>query len=130
MHGVRKTYGTPGEHTGMIRKLLPLGIAAALIGIGTLAIYDARKSAQTYGLPSEDRAALGFVRACGARDVVVGLILLSRLRDARTILMYSSLIAIADFTIVSVSSQETPPPSSLAIHGAGALGLMIGAFWA
>ena len=111
-----------------MNKFFPFCVAMSLLSIGGLALIKTRKSATIYGLPTENPTALGYVRACGARDIVIGLTMLTQLDRARSLFMLASLIAVADFSIVVLTSEEKLPLTSLTIHGGGALGLMAVAF--
>ncbi len=113
------------EVCSMIKLAFPFCVAMGLLGVGALAIVDAKKSAATYGLPTEDATALALIRALGARDIVVGLGILTHLRNSKSLVVFSSLIAVADFSLVGLVSEK-PPRSSLMIHGGGAIALLIG----
>ncbi len=56
---------------------LSLLAACALLGIGALALLAPERLAEAYGLPVRERNALGFVRATGARDAVLGAAILA-----------------------------------------------------
>uniref|UniRef100_E6PGY2 DUF4267 domain-containing protein n=1 Tax=mine drainage metagenome TaxID=410659 RepID=E6PGY2_9ZZZZ len=51
--------------------------AFALLGIGALALVAPERLAQAYGLPVREGNALGFVRATGARDAILGAAILA-----------------------------------------------------
>jgi hypothetical protein len=101
------------------------GLAFTLIGLG--ALFAPHLSSEQYGLPTTDRAALALVRAVGARDLVLGIIVLlllaSRDREAlELVLIVSVLAAAGDATAVTLGRDDAGP-RQLAVHvgGAGAL---------
>jgi hypothetical protein len=103
------------------------GFAFILIGFGAL-FAPATSSAQ-YGLPTTDRTALALVRAVGARDVVLGLIILlllaGRNRGAlELVLGVSILAALGDAAAVS-SGRDDAGPAQLAVHIGGATALAV-----
>lgn len=65
------------------------GLAAfGLLGVGILAIVLPRKLSRSYGVEVSDRAAFVWVRATGARDIILGVILgITALVDATTLLL-------------------------------------------
>jgi len=104
----------------------------ALCALGVGAMVAPRPSARGYGLPSSDPTALTFIRAMGARDLVLGLIVgalakpESRPGLSATIAA-TTLVAAADFSLVAQS--ETPEArTALKVHGAGIAGLLV--LWA
>ena len=46
-----------------------------LVAVGALALFSPRRLSRSYGVEVRDRASLVWVRATGARDVALGLIL-------------------------------------------------------
>jgi hypothetical protein len=88
-----------------------------------------------YGLRTVDEYALGFVRALGARDLVLGLIIaaLTAAGDRRALSIALAICAIAgaaDFLIVlrrRTRSGEDNPIRSLAVHAFGTLALLAAA---
>ncbi len=56
---------------------LSLLAACALLGIGALALLAPERLAEAYGLPVREGNALGFVRATGARDAILGAAILA-----------------------------------------------------
>ena len=84
-------------------------------------------SATIYGLPTSDPVARAFVRAAGARDVVLGAIVLASLGEARALrraLGWTSVIAIADAVILAAARGPRP---SHATHLAGSVALVLAA---
>jgi hypothetical protein len=103
------------------------GIALCGIGIGALAAP--RFSSEQYGLATREADALGYVRALGVRDLVVGGIALSfaatKQTDALAAVMgFSVLIGAGDFLVV-LRERGTAAPRSLATHAVGTVGLAV-----
>ena len=106
------------------RTLTALG-AVCVLGIGTGALLWPRASTRTYGIPSDDPVAHGYVRATAARDLVMGgFVLWSALAGNRPA-MQAGLAAcilapLADFLIARERSGNVP---QLLIHAAGVAGV-------
>ncbi len=82
----------------MQRKLAG-GLAAVFVLIGAGAIVAPKLSAGQFGIPTADPAALAFVRAAGARDVIIGGIVFASLHDPaalRRVLGWASIVGLAD----------------------------------
>ncbi len=103
------------------------GLAFFIIGLGAL-LAPGISSVQ-YGLPTTDRAALALVRAVGARDLVLGIIVLvllaTRNRAALGIVLATSVLAaVGDAAAVS-SGRADFEPQHLAVHVSGAAALLV-----
>jgi hypothetical protein len=103
------------------------GFAFFALGIGAL-VAPGIASAQ-YGLPVTDRTALALVRAVGARDLVLGIIVLlllaARNRSAlELVLGVSTLAAVGDAVAVS-SGRSDAGPEQLGVHVGGAAALLL-----
>jgi peptidoglycan/LPS O-acetylase OafA/YrhL len=103
------------------------GIAFFAIGVGAL-IAPGLSSVQ-YGLPTTDRAALALIRAIGARDLVLGIIVLlllaARNRSALELVLGVSVIAaFGDATAVWTGRRDAGP-RELAVHASGAAALLV-----
>jgi len=101
-------------------------VALAFLALGVGAIAAPGPSAGGYGIPSEDAAALAYVRATGARDVVLGVLVaiflvLGKHRTVGVIVGVCALAAVADFLIVA-AARRPGAERNLAIHGGGAAG--------
>lgn len=84
-------------------RTIGLGLAALFIAIGGGAVAAPRFSAGQYGVPARDADALAFVRASGARDVLLGALILASLGERaalRRTLAWSSLVGLIDAGIV------------------------------
>ncbi len=86
-------------------RTIGFALAALFIAIGSGALAAPRFSARQYGLPlaDEDADARAFVRATGARDVLLGGLILASLGERaalRRTLAWSSLVGLIDAGIV------------------------------
>ncbi len=112
----------------MIGSILSVFVALSFLALGAGAYAAPAKLAENYGLPSADPTVHGYVRALGARDAVLGLIILtfliakSRGALGATVAL-SALVGASDFLIV-YNARGTSAKSSLAIHGVGTVGLV------
>ncbi len=83
-------------------------------------------STRGYGIASDDPEALAYVRACGARDLVLGALLALALangerRQLGATLGCCALVGLADFLIVRRAQGSEPRPA-VALHAAGCAG--------
>jgi len=103
------------------------GIAFFAIGAG--AMLAPGLSSVQYGLPTTDRTALALIRAIGARDIVLGIILLlllaTRNRAALEIVLGVSVIAALGDATAVVTGRSDAGPRDLAIHAGGAIALIV-----
>jgi hypothetical protein len=84
-------------------RTLGLGFATLFLALGTGAVVAPRFSAGQYGVPSDDRDALAFVRATGARDALLGALILASRGERpalRRTMAWSSLVGLADAGIL------------------------------
>lgn len=105
------------------------GCAFFAIGIGALVAPGI--SSEQYGLPTTDPTALALVRALGARDLVLGVIVLmllaGRERGALELVLGASILAaLADAAAVK-SARRAAGPRQLAVHVGGAAALLLAA---
>jgi Domain of unknown function (DUF4267) len=103
-------------------------VVLGLLGIGVGALVAPRASARQYGIVLDDARALAFIRAMGARDLVIGVLLVLLASTERRELLACGMvaaatIAVVDFVVVSV---HQPPPRALSrlLHAGGAIGLL------
>ncbi|MDB5070483.1 MAG: hypothetical protein JWM87_1594 [Candidatus Eremiobacteraeota bacterium] len=104
--------------------------AAGLALFGTGALIAPKTFAGQFGLPTEDPVALAFVRAAGARDVIIGALIVASQNDPpslRRVLTFSSLLGVAD--AFSLASVRGPRPQHL-VHLGGFIGLLLAARFA
>ncbi len=112
----------------MFGSLFSALVAASFLGLGAGALVAPRALSETYGLPVDGPTGIAYVRALGARDAILGLLIAAFLvrgqRDAlATTVAVSSLVGASDFVTVA-GERGTAVPLSLAIHGTGTLGLL------
>ena len=113
----------------MIGLALTYAVALGLLGIGAGALLAPRVSARQYGIVLDDARALAFIRAMGARDVVLGVLLLllasAERRDLLALgVVASAAVAAVDFVVVSRDRPPAPARARL-LHAGGALGLLV-----
>ena len=100
-----------------------LAIAAAVSAVGASAIVAPRWASRRFGIPADDAAALAFVRACGARDVVVGCALAAvreRPDAVRRFLAAIAPLALAD-ALIGLGLRGPRPEQLLHLGGFAAL---------
>lgn len=115
------------------------GVAAlSLLGIGIGAIVAPAFSSGQYGIVVADARALAYLRAMGARDLVLGIVLALLMVLGSSALLAASvaacaLVAIVDFAVVFADRRPaTAPPGAsrgvcLTLHAGGAIGLLAAA---
>lgn len=104
-----------------MKRPLPFLTGLVLVGAGVAAMLFPKKGADLYGLPTTDRAGLGFAKASGVRDIVMGAMLLSAPREGRNLMFALTLVSILDAVNVATTSED-PPALSLGIHSMGIVG--------
>lgn len=115
------------------------GVAAlSLLGIGIGAIVAPAFSSGQYGIVVADARALAYLRAMGARDLVLGIVLALLMALGSSALLAASvaacaLVAIVDFAVVLADRRPVAAPPgvprglSLTMHAGGAIGLLAAA---
>lgn len=102
---------------------------AAFAAIGAGALLAPGFSSLQYGLPTTDRTALALVRAIGARDVVLGIIVLGcvtrRERAVLELVLGASVLAAAGDAFAVTTGRSDAGPKQLAVHVGGALALIV-----
>ncbi|MDQ2908751.1 MAG: DUF4267 domain-containing protein [Candidatus Eremiobacteraeota bacterium] len=104
-------------------------VALGFVAVGAGALAAPRRSSAQYGLPVCDERTVAYVRALGARDLVLGLLLatlLGRRAHPRAIagaLGLSALIGAADFVLVATTPAANR--KALPLHAAGTLALVM-----
>lgn len=102
--------------------------AAGLIALGGCALVAPARMSAGYGVPAATPGGRSFVRATGARDLALGLLLagfIARAERASTeaTLLVLALLAAADFSIAA--SAKPRSTQALAVHGGGAVSLVL-----
>jgi hypothetical protein len=106
-------------------RTLRVAAAAALIAIGSTALARPRRSSRQFGIGTDHPDAIAFVRALGARDLALGLVLLSVEGSAgRRALGWTSLLGLCDAAIGL--GARGPRPQQL-LHVGGFLALALAA---
>ena len=119
----------------MLGLALTVFVILGLIGVGVGALVAPRVSSLQFGILLGDARSLAFIRAMGARDLVIGgllaLLLVAGRRDLLAVgLAASAAIALVDLAVVSRDVPPEPAPSRRRprlLHGLGALGLLAAA---
>ena len=111
----------------MIGSLLSALAALSFLGIGAGAAVAPAALSENYGVPVEDAAGCAYVRALGARDAVLGLLVATfALRGERraltTAVGLATFVGASDLAIVA-GLRGAAARTNLAIHAAGTLGL-------
>ena len=82
-----------------MKRILPTILGAGLVTVGTGALIAPSLLSRVFGLPSDDPTAQAYMRAAGARDLILGAIVLTSFGDRpalRRTLAWASLIGLAD----------------------------------
>ncbi len=107
-----------------MKRFFPIFTGLGLIAAGITAVKYDKGGADLYGFPTSDFEGLGMARAAGARDIVMGTMLLAAPDSGRNLLFALTLVSILDFVNVRCGSKN-PDTVSLAIHGAGIGSLLL-----
>jgi len=120
----------------MLGWTLSVAIIISLFAVGFGALSAPRRSAALYGILLDDQRALAFIRAMGARDLVIGGLLAVIAFQGRGAplgwsLCLTAVVALADFVVVT-ADRRAATPGSLAhamdtrvLHATGAVGLVL-----
>jgi len=111
-------------------------IIASLVALGFGAVSAPRRWAALYGIVLDDQRALAFIRAMGARDLVIGgllaVIAFQRRREALGWgLCLTAVVALVDYVVVTadrrVASSGSPVlgMDTRVLHAMGAVGLVL-----
>ena len=120
----------------MLGWVLAAVIIISLVTAGFGALSAPRRSAALYGIVLDDPRALAFIRAMGARDLVIGgLLAVIAYQRARTALGWglflTAVVALADYVVVTADRRAALPGSPAhamdprVLHAIGAVGLVI-----
>ena len=111
-------------------------IIASLVALGFGALSAPRRWAALYGIVLDDQRALAFIRAMGARDLVIGgllaMIAYQRRREALGWgLCVTAVVALVDYVVVTADRRAAPPGSPVhamdprVLHAMGTVGLVL-----
>jgi hypothetical protein len=117
----------------MVGQYLSAIVAASLVAMGVGAMIAPRMFGAQYGIELDDPRALAFLRAMGARDLVIGMLLALLLGAHTRILLGWAMCAIVpvaaiDLLIVTSDRRATGARGvgrAPLLHAAGALGLLL-----
>jgi hypothetical protein len=115
-----------------MRALLAPLVACAFLGLGAGALVAPRALSRNFGLPVDDAAGAAYVGSLGARDAVLGLLVLTfwyteNRAALEATVGFSAIAGASDFVLVS-RVRGTAAAPNLLLHGGGTLGLL--AIWA
>jgi len=99
-----------------------------LVAVGALALFSPRRLSRSYGVEVRDRASLVWVRATGARDVALGLILAyiafhQELVEILFLCVIGFVLAIADFLLAVTFARRIR--SEHVAHLGGAVAFLV-----
>ena len=108
-------------------------IVVAVVAVGCVAVAAPRRSAALYGIVPNDQRALAFIRAMGARDLVIGGLLAviafqHRSRPLGWAMLITAVVAAADYAIVTadrrvaISRAPARAMDTRVLHAMGAVG--------
>ena len=111
-------------------------IILSLVTVGLAALSAPRRSAALYGIVLDDPRALAFIRAMGARDLVIGGLLAVIASQRRSgplawALCLSAAVALADYIVVAADRRAAPFAAPAhgtdprVLHSMGAVGLVL-----
>jgi hypothetical protein len=113
----------------VIGTILSVLVALAFFGLAVGATFAPKTLSENYGIPVATPEAFAYVKGLGARDGVLGLLVLAFvIAHARGALgatvALSALVGASDFAIV-FSQRGLAARNSLLIHGVGTVGLLV-----
>ena len=112
----------------MIGSVLSACAALAFVALGAGSFAAPEALAQNYGIALEGEGSTAYLRAIGARDAVLGLLIaafLARRERAglAVVVAFSALAGASDFGLVASLRGRSATPSLL-LHGTGTVGLL------
>ena len=119
----------------MLGWTLSVVIIVSLVGLGIGGLAAPRAFARLYGIVLDDERALAFIRAMGARDVVIGALLAVIALQRRSAplgwgLCLTALVAVTDYAVVTADRRAAASGGSVTmdarpLHVMGAVGLIV-----
>jgi hypothetical protein len=111
-------------------------IIVSLVAVGSGALVAPRRSAALYGIVLDDQRAVAFIRAMGARDIVIGglLAVIAFQRRSGPLgwgLCLTAVVALADYVLVTadrraaISGASARATDTRMLHAIGAVGLVL-----
>ncbi len=122
----------------MLGWALSAAVIISLVAVGFGALAAPRRSAVLYGIVLDDPRGLAFIRAMGARDVVIGgllaVIAFQHRRGPLALgLCLTAVVALADYVVVTddrraaMSGARARAMDPRVLHAMGATGLVLAA---
>jgi hypothetical protein len=108
--------------------------AVSLLATGVVILVAPRRASEQFGIALDDPRAFAFIRAMGARDAVIGgLLVLMVLARAREMLGWAmclgASVAVTDLLLVVADRRMTGSgqrvDAALLLHAGGAIGLLV-----
>ena len=102
-------------------RLVPTAIAATLIGVGAVAAAAPAFAVRLFGIDTDEPDAFVFARCTGARDAILGALILASMHDPvslRRTLAWTAPVGLLDATVVAGARGLRP---ILVLHVGGAL---------
>src|SRR5262245_8530149 len=126
----RRRSGTPGPMLGWI---LSVAVRVSPFAAGSGSLSAPCRSAALYGILLDDQRALAFIRAMGARDLVIGGLLAVIAFQGRGAplgwsLCLTAVVALADYVVVTADRRAVisgAPARASVLHAMGAVGLVL-----
>ena len=120
----------------MLGWALSAAIIVSLLAVGFGALVTPSRWAALYGIVLDDQRALAFIRAMGARDLVIGGLLAvigfqRRREPLGWALCLTAVVALADYVIVTADRRDATARSpahamdTRPLHAMGAVGLVV-----
>ena len=109
-----------------MQRTLAGGLAVLFTVIGAGGVIAPKLSAGQFGIPTDDPAALAFVRAAAVRDVIIGGIVFASLDEPKTlkrVLGWSCIVGLGDALAVA-SVRGLRPQHAIHLGGFAALALL------
>ncbi len=120
----------------MLGWFLSAAAIVSLVAVGVAALAVPRRSAAVYGIVLDDQRALAFIRAMGARDLVIGGLLAvvafqRRVGPLGWGLCLTAVVALVDYVVVTADRRAAPSGArarardTRLLHAMGAVGLVL-----
>jgi Domain of unknown function (DUF4267) len=111
-------------------------VIVSIVAVGCAALSAPRQAAALYGIVLDDRRALAFIRAMGARDLVIGGLLAMIALQCPVgafgwALCLTAVVALADYVVVAADRRAVPSGAAARaidprlLHAMGAVGFVL-----
>jgi hypothetical protein len=111
-----------------VSRAIPALVALAFVTIGVGALLAPHAASRQYGIVLDDARALALIRAMGARDLLIGVLVLLLLVAGRSDLLALGLAASAGVALLDLAVVWRDPAGRRAarwLHAGGAAGLLV-----